>query len=165
MVTMSPFVALSWSFTVSISFRFGAVFSIIARAEAAGVKDMDAPFRIETPEEKRLAMALLRYRRTVIETTEQLEPHRLCGYLHELANLYSAFYQACPVLKAEDEALPRVARRARGPCTVVSPYAGGVLLEHAQQAEASRAPDEETSTGTGGLIEDEDDDDDDSGFS
>lgn len=40
-----------------------------------------------------------------------------------------------------------------------------IFVEEAVLAEASRAPDEETATGNGGLIEDEDDDDDDSGFS
>ena len=72
---------------------------------AGEIKFEDAPFLIETPEEKKLALALLKYRRTVLETADQLEPHRLCGYLHELANLYSAFYQACPVLKADAEAV------------------------------------------------------------
>ena len=29
------------------------------------------------------------------------EPHRLSGYLFELAQAFSAFYENCPVLKAE----------------------------------------------------------------
>ena len=33
---------------------------------------------------------------------ESLEPHRLCGYLFELAGAFSSFYQQCPVLKAEE---------------------------------------------------------------
>jgi arginyl-tRNA synthetase len=31
---------------------------------------------------------------------ESLEPHRLCGYLYALAQAFSDFYEACPVLKA-----------------------------------------------------------------
>ena len=31
-----------------------------------------------------------------------LEPHRLCGYLFELAQLFTTFYDQCPVLKAEE---------------------------------------------------------------
>ena len=31
-----------------------------------------------------------------------LEPHRLCTYLFELAQLFTAFYDQCPVLKAEE---------------------------------------------------------------
>ena len=87
-----------------IQYAHARICSIIARAAAEGVTWRDAPLLIEAAEEKRLAIALLRYRRTVLEPADQLEPHRLCGYLHELANLYSAFYQACPVLKADDEA-------------------------------------------------------------
>jgi arginyl-tRNA synthetase len=86
-----------------ILYAHARICSIINRGRAEGITAENAPFKIDTAEEKRLALALLRYRRIVLETAEQLEPHRLCGYLHELANLYSAFYQACPVLKADDE--------------------------------------------------------------
>jgi arginyl-tRNA synthetase len=34
---------------------------------------------------------------------DSLEPHRLCGYLYELAGAFSAFFERCPVLKAEGE--------------------------------------------------------------
>ena len=88
-----------------IQYAHARICSILSRAAAGEIKFEDAPFLIETPEEKKLALALLKYRRTVLETADQLEPHRLCGYLHELANLYSAFYQACPVLKADAEAV------------------------------------------------------------
>ena len=33
---------------------------------------------------------------------ELLEPHRLSTYLFELAQLFTAFYDQCPVLKAEE---------------------------------------------------------------
>jgi arginyl-tRNA synthetase len=33
---------------------------------------------------------------------DALEPHRLCGYLFELAQLFTTFYDQCPVLKAEE---------------------------------------------------------------
>jgi arginyl-tRNA synthetase len=34
---------------------------------------------------------------------ETLEPHRLCGHLHQVATALSAFCEACPVLSAEGE--------------------------------------------------------------
>ncbi len=40
------------------------------------------------------------------DVATSLEPHRICGYLHELADTFSSFYQACPVLKADDELRP-----------------------------------------------------------
>jgi arginyl-tRNA synthetase len=39
-----------------------------------------------------------------VHVGDQLEPHRLCGYLFELAQHFSAFYEQCPVLKADSEA-------------------------------------------------------------
>jgi arginyl-tRNA synthetase len=36
----------------------------------------------------------------VAEVGDHLEPHRLCTYLFELAQEFSAFYEHCPVLKA-----------------------------------------------------------------
>ena len=39
----------------------------------------------------------------VAQVGDELEPHRLCGYLYELAALFSSFYENCPVLKAEGE--------------------------------------------------------------
>ena len=56
---------------------------------------------IAEPAEKRLAQMLLRYPAVVADVARTLEPHRLCTYLHDLANAYSAFYETCPVLKAE----------------------------------------------------------------
>lgn len=86
-----------------IQYAHARICSILSRAKSDGIEVEHAPFMISEPAEKALAIALLRYPRLVTETTESLEPHRLCGYLHELANLYSAFYQACPVLKADND--------------------------------------------------------------
>lgn len=62
-----------------------------------------APFLIRAPEEKTLALALLRYSASVVAVADTLEPHRLTQYLYELAGAFSTFFQACPVLQAPDE--------------------------------------------------------------
>ncbi|TVQ60195.1 MAG: arginine--tRNA ligase, partial [Phycisphaerales bacterium] len=62
-----------------------------------------APFIVEAPEEKTLALALLRYRGALNAVAESCEPHRLCAYAYDLANAFSAFFAACPVLQAPDE--------------------------------------------------------------
>ncbi|MFI8978440.1 DALR anticodon-binding domain-containing protein [Nocardia asteroides] len=36
------------------------------------------------------------------EVAEALEPHRLAGYLYELARAYTTFYDSCPVVSAEE---------------------------------------------------------------
>ncbi len=64
--------------------------------------DPDAPLRIETAEERKLALLLLRYGTTVQDAGAALEPSRLCRYLYALATEFSTFYNACPVLKAEN---------------------------------------------------------------
>lgn len=61
------------------------------------------PLLINAPEEKTLALAILRYPTAVRAAAESCEPHRLCTYLFDLATAFSAFFTACPVLQAEDE--------------------------------------------------------------
>lgn len=79
--------------------------SLFRKAEAEGIAfDSDAVMAIEQPEEKSLALELLRYPKTVRASAESLEPHRLCGYLYELCAAYSTFYDRCHVLRAESEA-------------------------------------------------------------
>ncbi|MFB0987215.1 MAG: arginine--tRNA ligase [Phycisphaerales bacterium] len=63
---------------------------------------IDAPFRIEAPEERRLALLLLRYPATMQNAAHSLEASRLCRFLYGVATEFSSFYSACPVLKTED---------------------------------------------------------------
>ncbi len=54
------------------------------------------------PSERALGMMLLRWPETVEQTALELKPNILTDYLFTLANAYSTFYDACPVLKADD---------------------------------------------------------------
>ncbi len=76
--------------------------SIFRNAQEQGVAIGDGPFAIGEPAEKTLALTLLRYPGVMDSVGESIEPHRLCTYLYDLASAYSAFYQQCPVLKAQD---------------------------------------------------------------
>jgi arginyl-tRNA synthetase len=60
--------------------------------------------RLGEPSERALALALLGFGDVVEQVGDLLEPHRLCGYLFDLAQAFSAFYESCPVLSAPDEA-------------------------------------------------------------
>jgi arginyl-tRNA synthetase len=62
------------------------------------------PVRLGEPSERALALALLGFGDVVVQVGDLLEPHRLCGYLFDLAQAFSAFYESCPVLNAPDEA-------------------------------------------------------------
>jgi arginyl-tRNA synthetase len=57
------------------------------------------------PTERALALKLLGFGDVVAEVGATYEPHRLAGYLFELAQSFSAFYESCPVLKAETDEL------------------------------------------------------------
>jgi arginyl-tRNA synthetase len=52
--------------------------------------------------ERRLAVGLLGFSDAVHSVIETWSPHKLCGYLFDLAGLYTDFFETCPVLKAAD---------------------------------------------------------------
>jgi arginyl-tRNA synthetase len=53
-------------------------------------------------QEKALALAVLGFDSAVADTLDKYSPHRLCTYLYDLATAFTAFYEHCPVLKADD---------------------------------------------------------------
>ncbi len=61
----------------------------------------DGAFRLDHPAERGLALELLGFSRAVRTAAEALHPHRLCSALFALASTFTAFYEACPVLRAE----------------------------------------------------------------
>jgi arginyl-tRNA synthetase len=56
------------------------------------------------PQERALALQLLQFDAVVHDTLDKFSPHRLCTYLFEVAQAFTAFYEACPVLKDGYEA-------------------------------------------------------------
>ncbi len=86
-----------------IQYAHARISSILMKAEKQEIQWQDARILLDTSEEKQLGLAIMRYPQVVQETADQLEPHRLCTYLYDLANTYSTFYQGCPVLKNDDE--------------------------------------------------------------
>ena len=77
---------------------------ICAIISKAGEMDARAAIVPAAAEERALALAILRWPSTLADAAQALEPNRICGYLFALAGAFSAFYQACPVLKADDPA-------------------------------------------------------------
>ncbi len=67
---------------------------------------------LDAPEERALALALTGFAPAVAETLERLAPHRLCSYLFELAQAFTSFYDACPVLRDDVDAATRASRLA-----------------------------------------------------
>ena len=60
------------------------------------------PISVIDPLERKLASRLVRFPDVVIRAAEMYKPNILADYLYELAQVYSAFYQNVPFLKAEE---------------------------------------------------------------
>ena len=76
---------------------------VLRRAEADGLVVEGKIAVLDEPAEQTLALLLTRFGEVVAEVADTLQPHRLCGYLYELAGALSVFYEQCPVLKSDGE--------------------------------------------------------------
>jgi arginyl-tRNA synthetase len=61
----------------------------------------DAHFALEAKAERELALGLLALPEAFASSLASLQPHRLCTYLFDVAQRFTSFYDACPVLSAE----------------------------------------------------------------
>ena len=59
------------------------------------------PVLLETPEERALAVHLLRFHEALDAAAADYRPSLITAYLWDLAKTYSGFFQNCPVLRAE----------------------------------------------------------------
>jgi arginyl-tRNA synthetase len=53
---------------------------------------------VAEPAERALVLQLAGFSDALAEVEARLEPHRLCGYLYELAGAFTEFYDACPIV-------------------------------------------------------------------
>ena len=70
----------------------------------AGGWDAAAQTVLTEPLEKQLAVELLKFEDVLQNAADTAYPHYLAAYLYQVATLFSRFYEACPILKAEGEA-------------------------------------------------------------
>ncbi len=71
------------------------------QVDAAPFRTTPPPASLVQPEERALAMQLLRLEEALAATSTDYRPHLITSYLWDLAKTYSGFFQNCPVLKAE----------------------------------------------------------------
>lgn len=57
---------------------------------------------LDTAEERSLGLRILQFDTAVWDAIDKYAPHRLCTYLYDLATDFTAFYEHCPVLKADE---------------------------------------------------------------
>jgi arginyl-tRNA synthetase len=93
-------VALTGNTGPYLQYAAARIRSILRSAGDTGPEPV--PVAVTEPAEHDLALALLGFGDVVVQVGDALEPHRLCGYLFDLAQAYSVFYESCPVLKAPD---------------------------------------------------------------
>jgi arginyl-tRNA synthetase len=81
-----------------LQYAHARIRSILRKAGPADVPGSAPPL---VPEERDLIVQLLQFDAAIHDTLDKYSPHRLCTYLFELAQTFTSFYEACPVLKAE----------------------------------------------------------------
>jgi len=85
-----------------LQYAHARVSQILRKAEAEELS-FETVTVLTEPAEHTLALLLSRFGEVVAAVGETLQPHRLCGYLYELAGALSTFYEQCPVLRSEGE--------------------------------------------------------------
>jgi arginyl-tRNA synthetase len=85
-----------------LQYAHARICSIFRRAgvDRASVRGVD--IQVGTPQERALALRLLAYPTAIDTTLESYSPHKLCTYVYDLATDFTAFYEHCPVLKADE---------------------------------------------------------------
>jgi arginyl-tRNA synthetase len=87
-----------------LQYAHARICSIFRRAQVSRESVRSAKISLAHPNERALVLWLLQYDSAVWDALERYSPHRLCTYLYELSTRYTAFYEHCPVLKADDAA-------------------------------------------------------------
>ncbi|EPD3251167.1 arginine--tRNA ligase [Cronobacter sakazakii] len=87
-----------------MQYAYTRVLSVFRKA---GVKESEltAPVVIQDDREAQLAARLLQFEETLGVVARDGTPHVMCAYLYDLAGLFSGFYEHCPILTAETDAL------------------------------------------------------------
>jgi arginyl-tRNA synthetase len=84
-----------------LQYAHARIRSILRKAEAVSDAAADGPEPTLATEERELILQLLHFDAAVHDTLDKYSPHRLCTYLFDLAQSFTSFYEACPVLKAD----------------------------------------------------------------
>jgi arginyl-tRNA synthetase len=86
-----------------LQYAYARIQSVFRRGEIDPASLAGTEVVIQDPTEHRLALRLGEFEGVVHKAAESVELHRICGYLYDLATAFTAFYESCPVLRAQDE--------------------------------------------------------------
>ncbi|MFA0068707.1 arginine--tRNA ligase, partial [Vibrio breoganii] len=87
-----------------MQYAYTRVASVFAKA-GVSMDDLQGDIIVTDEKEKALIAKLMQFEEAVQAVAREGQPHIMCSYLFELAGQFSSFYEACPILVAEDEAV------------------------------------------------------------
>jgi len=88
-----------------MQYAYTRVLSVFRKAEIDEAVLAQAQVTISEDREAQLAARLLQFEETLSVVARDGTPHVMCAYLYDLAGLFSGFYEHCPILSAESEAV------------------------------------------------------------
>ena len=88
-----------------MQYAYTRVLSVFRKAELEESEIVNAAVTITEEREAQLAARLLQFEETLNVVARDGTPHVMCAYLYDLAGLFSGFYEHCPILSAESEAV------------------------------------------------------------
>jgi arginyl-tRNA synthetase len=87
-----------------MQYAYTRVASIFAKA-GVSMDSLEGYITVSDDKEKALIAKLLQFEEAVHAVAREGQPHLMCSYLFELAGQFSSFYEACPILKCEDDVI------------------------------------------------------------
>ena len=88
-----------------MQYAYTRVLSVFRKANIDESVLANATVSITEDREAQLAARLLQFEETLSVVARDGTPHVMCAYLYDLAGLFSGFYEHCPILSAENEAV------------------------------------------------------------
>jgi arginyl-tRNA synthetase len=85
-----------------LQYAHARIRSIFRRADVEPSTLAEAHITLSEPQERALGRRLLAYPTAIDEVVTSWAPHKLCTYLFDLAQDFTAFYEHCPVLRADE---------------------------------------------------------------
>ncbi|MFO5158236.1 arginine--tRNA ligase [Salmonella enterica subsp. enterica serovar Typhimurium] len=88
-----------------MQYAYTRVLSVFRKANIDEQALASAPVIISEDREAQLAARLLQFEETLTVVAREGTPHVMCAYLYDVAGLFSDFYEHCPILSAENDAV------------------------------------------------------------
>ncbi|EFT2570511.1 arginine--tRNA ligase [Salmonella enterica] len=88
-----------------MQYAYTRVLSVFRKADIDEQALASAPVIISEDREAQLAARLLQFEETLTVVAREGTPHVMCAYLYDVAGLFSGFYEHCPILSSENDAV------------------------------------------------------------